>query len=290
MKFYIIANPNAGKKNLNLKEIASARLPGGSEWKIVYTRAKGHATELTHEAMAGGWKNIIAAGGDGTIREVAVSLLGTDFNFGVIPCGSGNGLARNIAVPLDIAGAFGALAGYSPKPIDIGVANGRMFTCSAGVGIDAKIAHDFNTLSKRRGIFPYVWYGVKNYFSAPEQIIKAVADGKEYELNGIVTTVMNGVQYGGGARLAPEAVIDDGFLDLCSIKRMSVLRTVPLLGDFFSGNINRHKDIYTHVRAEAVTFICPGPQWYHLDGEDYFADDGVVKVTVRHKALNVLRP
>jgi len=127
-----------------------------------FTRARGHATELAAKAVVSGFSKVVAVGGDGTIRETAAALIGKENILGILPCGSGNGLARNLYLPLSFESALKGLFEWSPRSIDAGLANGHPFFCAAGVGLDAEVAHDFNTHSHRRGILPYVWHAFRH--------------------------------------------------------------------------------------------------------------------------------
>ncbi|OGS15890.1 MAG: hypothetical protein A2234_05335, partial [Elusimicrobia bacterium RIFOXYA2_FULL_58_8] len=291
MPYFFIVNPNAGNKQWNVETLLEKKFSGRKiHFEMEFTRARGHATELAAKAVLSGFTHVVAAGGDGTIRETAAALIGKDTVLGILPCGSGNGLARNLYIPLGFSAALEGLLEWDPRSIDAGLANGRPFFCAAGVGLDAEIAHDFNSLSRRRGILPYVWYAAKRVLACGPRRVIARLDGTRVEMEALLTAVLNGVQYGGGARIAPGAYIDDGFLDLCFIKKASLPRLLYALPALFSGRLAEHTAIYAAFKARVIELDCGAETWYHLDGEDFFSEDGKVKFSVIPGAIKVLAP
>ena len=222
MSYFFIINPNAGRRHGDILRRIERFFAGRKvRYEAEFTKFREHASELSAKAAMAGFAQIIAAGGDGTIRETAIPLIGKTASLGILPCGSGNGLARNLYIPLDFNSALEGLVSWKPRAIDAGLANGRPFFCAAGVGLDAEIARDFNSMSGRRGIFPYVWHGARRVFFYKPPAIAINADGRRFESRALVNGILNGVQYGGGAKMAPGAYIDDGLLDLVAIKNAS---------------------------------------------------------------------
>lgn len=291
MSYFFIINPNAGLKYRDIQGRIEAFFSGRSlRYEIAYTKARDHASELSARAVMDGFSRVVAVGGDGTIREAAIPLIGKEAALGIIPCGSGNGLARNLYVPLDFGEALKGLVTWAPRPVDAGLANGRPFFCASGVGLDAEVAHDFNSLSSRRGILPYVWHAARRVLTYKPVPVTAVVDGRRLELLALINAVLNGVQYGGGARMAPDAYIDDGFLDLVSLKKPPLLRLLSSVPALFRGTLHRQSDIYSSYKAKVIELDCCGGAWYHLDGEDFYSHDGKIKYTVLPAAIRVLAP
>ncbi|OGR75514.1 MAG: hypothetical protein A2X32_13455 [Elusimicrobia bacterium GWC2_64_44] len=291
MSYYFIVNPNAGRKFGDVRERIERFFSGRSlRFEVEFTRAREHASELSARAALAGFQRVVAVGGDGTIRETAIPLLGKATALGILPCGSGNGLARNLYIPLDFDAALAGLISWEPRQVDAGLANGRPFFCAAGVGLDAEVAHDFNSLSSRRGILPYVWHAARRVLAYKPAPATAVVDGRRLELLSMINAVLNGVQYGGGARMAPGAYIDDGLLDLVSVKKASLPRLLAAVPALFRGTLHRHPDIYSAVQGRAIDLDCGAGSWYHLDGEDFYSEDGKVRFTVLPGALKVLAP
>ncbi len=291
MSYFFIINPNAGKKQGAIKDqLAKAFARRKKHFELEFTRARGHASELAARALIAGFNRVVAVGGDGTIREIAAALIGKEAVLGILPCGSGNGLARNLRIPLGFCAALEGLLQWEPRPIDAGLANGFAFFCAAGAGLDAEIAHDYNSLSRRRGILPYVWYGVRRALTYDARRLIARFDGTTVERVSLLAAVLNGEQYGGGARMAPGASVDDGLLDLCFIKKASLPRLVSALPALFNGRLADHPGIYEAFQARMVELDCGSASWYHLDGEDFFSEDGKIRFSVIPAAIRVLAP
>lgn len=291
MSYFFVINPKAGRKYGDIRERIERFFSGRKlSFKTEFTRAREHASELSARAALEGFSRIIAVGGDGTIRETAIPLIGKEAALGILPCGSGNGLARNLYIPLDVEKALAGLVEWEPRRVDAGLANGRPFFCASGVGLDAEVAHDFNSLSERRGILPYVWHAARRVLAYKPAQVTANVDGRRLELVSLVNAVLNGVQYGGGARMAPGAYIDDGLLDLVSVKKAALPRLLAAVPALFRGTLNEHPDIYSARKGKVIELDCGGGSWYHLDGEDFYSNDGKIKFTVLPGALRVLAP
>ncbi|OIO04387.1 MAG: hypothetical protein AUJ51_02015 [Elusimicrobia bacterium CG1_02_56_21] len=291
MSYFFIINPKAGRKYGDIRGRIERFFSGRKlHYEIEFTKAREHATELSTRASLAGFARIIAAGGDGTIRETAIPLISKEASLGILPCGSGNGLARNLYIPLDFDAALEGLIKWEPRPIDAGLANGRPFFCASGVGLDAEVAHDFNSLSARRGILPYVWHAARRILSYKPAPVTARVDGRRLELLSLVNAVLNGVQYGGGARMAPGAYIDDGKLDLVSVKKASLPRLLAAVPALFRGTLSEHPALYSSCQGKTIELDCPGGTWYHLDGEDFYSQDGKLKFTALPSALKVIAP
>ena len=292
MSYFFIINPSAGKGSA---AVLPARIHDffrgrGIHYEIALTAHKGHGLELSRRAVLAGFANIVAAGGDGTIREAAEPLIGKAQTLGILPIGSGNGLARNLYIPLKLEAALKGLLQWQPRKIDVGLANGRPFFCSAGVGLDAEVARMFNTrLGVRRGIFPYVYHSALTFLRYKPTAVAVNMNGRRYDFSPMVTAVLNGQQYGGGARVAPDAYIDDGLLNLVVVKKAGILRTLLAVPDLFFGNLHRHKDLVTTAVARVIEISYVPGEPYHLDGED-FPGNGTLTISTLPKALNVKAP
>lgn len=290
MSYFFIVNPKAGRKYGDIRGRIERFFSGRKlRAEVEFTRAREHASELATRAALAGFERIVAAG-DGTIRETAIPLIGKTAALGILPCGSGNGLARNLYIPLDFNSALEGLLKWAPRKVNAGLANGRPFFCAAGTGLDAEVAHDFNSLSSRRGILPYVWHAARRLLAYKPAKVTALVDGRRLELFALVNSVLNGVQYGGGARIAPGAYIDDGLLDLVSIKKASFPRLLAALPALFGGTLDRHPDIYSAFQGRIIELDCGGASWFHLDGEDFYSRDGKIKFSALPAAINVLAP
>lgn len=291
MPYFFVINPSAGRRVGDARALVDSVFSGKDiKYEVEYTRARGHASELAARALLRGFDKIVAVGGDGTIRETAASLVGKEAALGIVPCGSGNGLARNLYIPLSPAKAAAGLLSWEPRLIDSGLVNGQPFFCASGAGLDAEVAHDFNSLTKRRGILPYVWHAAKRVLAFKPREVLVRVDGAEHRVTALLTAVLNGVQYGGGARIAPGAYIDDGRLDFCAVKPAPLYRLAAAVPALFSGRLADHPEIYSTLRGQVIELDCGGPAWYHLDGEDFHSESGLIKISVVPASLKVLAP
>jgi len=291
MSYFFIINPNSGRRHGDIRRRIERFFAGRKlRYEVAFTREREHASELSARAAMDGFARIIAAGGDGTIRETAIPLIGKTAALGILPCGSGNGLARNLYIPLDFDAALAGLVSWEPRAIDAGLANGRPFFCAAGVGLDADVAHDFNSRTGRRGILPYVWHAALRVLAYKPVKAAVTADGRRFESCSLVNAVLNGVQYGGGARMAPAAYIDDGMLDLVSIRNASLPRLLCALPALFNGSLHEQPSIYSAIKARLIELDLGGGAWYHLDGEDFYSEDGLIKFSVLPSSLKVIAP
>jgi YegS/Rv2252/BmrU family lipid kinase len=255
------------------------------------TRAPGHARELAAEAAAQGHEVVIACGGDGTINEVAWGLLDTKATLGILPAGSGNGLARTLGIPRRAPAALLALAQSVSRPMDVGFVNGKPFVNIAGVGYDAVVAQAFDAHGRRggrRGLSGYFRMGLRNAlgFVAPE--VTVTAAGEDWSRRALIVAFANGRQYGGGAEIAPRARLDDGQIDLVTIEFGSVLETVWNTPRMYNGRIEGFRR-YRRVLAPAAVLTAQTPLPFHRDGEPE-APATRIELSVRRHALNVLVP
>ncbi|NLI09888.1 MAG: hypothetical protein GX447_03910 [Elusimicrobia bacterium] len=291
MSYFFIVNPNSGKEK-NKKEFVYFLKKESETRKLIceiaYTQSSKHARELAFLAVKRGFKKVVAVGGDGTIREVASSLAGKDAALGIIPMGSGNGFARNLLLPLNIEKALVTVFKEKYLYCDVGICLGEIFLCACGFGVDALIAERFNTGNHSRGLFPYFVSGAKSLFSYKPKLLRfKKSDGTFIDYFPLLAAVMNGRQYGGGACVNPEGLIDDGVLEFISLKNMGFLSAVLNLPYLFNGKINK-KNIFGSLPLKNAEIHIGRDSVYHLDGEHFYSKDGVLKISVWHKALKVI--
>ncbi len=292
MKVRAILNPRAGVAAESARGALDRGRPGWQDYRVSLTRAPGHAVDLAREAVAEGADAVLAVGGDGTVNEVAQGLLGTQVALGIVPAGSGNGLARALGIPLQPALALAALEGAAPRAIDVGFLNGRPFLNVAGAGFDAAVGRAFHERGKqggRRGLFGYVHLSLRELraYHAP-RVVLTLADGARHELNPFVLTFANGPQYGSGAVINPGARLDDGVLEVVLFEdgsRLATLAAAPLL---FLGGAERLAR-YRRLTATRLTVAATTPLPLHVDGDPIPPAEHVV-VELRPRALRVLVP
>jgi YegS/Rv2252/BmrU family lipid kinase len=261
MKIRFIFNPCSGKNRRRpwlvpvIREfIATHRLDAG----VVPTERPGHATHRAREALAAGCDWVVAVGGDGTMNEVAQALIGAPAALGLVPCGSGNGLALHLGIPTNPRAALRLLADPQAQvvAIDTGTANGHPFCNAMGVGFDAEISRRFNRLA-RRGFLAYARTGLAAWFRfLPQTVTISNGYGSAERLETLIVTVANSDQYGNYARIAPRARVDDGALDLIAIRPLDLLGTVTLVARLFAGSVDRSsRDGETHDAGARVEVV-----------------------------------
>ncbi|MBC8039574.1 MAG: diacylglycerol kinase family lipid kinase, partial [Opitutaceae bacterium] len=240
IKTRFIFNPRSGHnaKNPHLLERARAFIRERSlDADVVLTERPRHATQLARQAVADGCKLVVAIGGDGTLNETAAGLVGTDAVFGLIPCGSGNGLGRHLGIPGPGKGAFRTLTEGRIREIDTGLVNGIPFFNAMGLGFDAEIADRFNHLT-RRGLASYVRTTVGTLFRYRAETCHIQNGVASLETTAFLLTVANSDQYGNDCFIAPNASVEDGLLDLTVIKRANAFNAAPLALRLFTKTID----------------------------------------------------
>jgi diacylglycerol kinase (ATP) len=247
----------------------------GLEAEVFVTEHGGHARELAHTAVARGASMCIAWGGDGTINEVASSLAFSNVSLAVVPSGSGNGLARELAIPLNPAAAFEVALGGRDQLIDAGEIEGRMFFNVAGLGFDAHVAHEFaETGHARRGFARYISIAVRELIRFVPDQYTITANGTRLETRALFIAIANSRQYGNGATIAPGARIDDGALDVVVVGERSPWSAIAQMPMLFSGKVDRLPGV-TIIPTADVEITAKHDMVYHVDGEPALAGRSV---------------
>jgi YegS/Rv2252/BmrU family lipid kinase len=259
----------------------------GWDATVVSTEHPRHATDLARRAVDEGCELVVAIGGDGTMNEVATALVGTSAIFGLIPCGSGNGLGRHLGIPGPGRGAFRTLLDGRPLEIDTGVINSDPFFCAAGVGFEALIASRFSTLTNR-GFSGYLRTGAQAWRSYRPEIYRIHHLDVTVEVEAFTLAFANSAQYGNNAYIAPGASVRDGLIDLTAIPRVNLFNAIPLLWRLFHGSLDRVPSV-TRLRGGPFVIERAKPGWVHTDGEPR-AEASRLEVTVRPKSLRIMVP
>lgn len=266
-KALLIINPISGtSRKEGLEERVRERLLCEDIQVDAYrTTGAGDATRMAREAVDRGYDMVLAAGGDGTVNETANALCGSRVKFGIIPSGSGNGLARHLNIPVDVRDSLEIIAAGRTEVCDNGAVNGRNFFCTFGVGFDATVSHKF-AASKKRGKLTYISNTFKEYITyKPEEYI-IHANGERLTDRAFVVAVCNASQYGNNAYIAPHASITDGLLDVTLIHYGNLFSTALVGIDLMSGMIDRNMLIHT-FKASSLTIERKSPGAVHIDGE-----------------------
>jgi YegS/Rv2252/BmrU family lipid kinase len=258
----------------------------GLRAEIHLTERAGHAREMAAASAAAGAGLVIAWGGDGTVNEIGSALLDTGTTLGVVPAGSGNGLAAALAVPRDPRAALAVAFDGRTRAIDAGTIAGRPFFNIAGVGFDARVAKLFNARAGgRRGGWPYIKIGLREGCTYRASHYRLELDGTPRAVHALLIAFANGREYGIGARIAPMAELDDGWLDAFVVDERAVLARFWHARHLALGTAH----LAPHVTAQRVRHAvieAPGPIDFHVDGEPDVANDRL-DVSIRPGALKV---
>lgn len=263
----MLVNPISGTRDKKaICNLTASRLKAaGIDLDIVHTQHKGHGAELAKNAANGATDIVVVVGGDGTVNEVASALMHSGTTLGIIPCGSGNGLARSLGIPMDYEGAIDIIARNHPCAIDCGVAEGLPFFCTFGVGFDAVVTEKF-AAGKRRGKMQYVRNALLEYINFTPDHYALEIDGEIYTEEALLIAVCNTTQYGNNAYIAPRASLTDGLLDVTVIRNGPVIQQAMAGIGLLSGQIDRNRYVDTFKAKEVkIIRLKEGPA--QIDGE-----------------------
>jgi len=286
-----ILNPRAGVAARGTRDAVEAGRPGWTDYAVYLTHAPGHATDLAREAVTSGADVVVAVGGDGTVNEVARGLLGSRAALGIVPVGSGNGLARALRLPLHPARALEALEHGEPRPMDVGRLNGRPFLNVAGVGFDAVVGQAFHERGKRggrRGFLGYVHLGLRELAAYRPVPLAVECGGERIDVTAFVVTAANGPQYGSGAIVNPGARLDDGRIELVVFDQAPLPRLLLAASRMFTGGVERTPG-YRRLGGTIATITSTEPLAVHVDG-DPSTPATRVDVELVPRALRILVP
>ena len=232
---------------------------------FVFSEYVGHASELADEAATKNFDVIVAAGGDGTINEVATKVLKHQKILGILPLGSGNGLARFLNISKNLRYALSIINDFKIDKIDTAEFNKKCFFNLAGMGFDAHLSAVFSK-DKKRGLSGYVKLGFKEVFNYKPQLYQLDIDGKTYSRKAFAISIANSSQYGNDVYIAPNASVKDGLLDVCIIKPFPIIK-LPLLGYVMLNGKAETSDMIEIIKGKNIKIIREMAGAVHVDGE-----------------------
>jgi diacylglycerol kinase (ATP) len=279
LKTLFIINPRSGTPKLvyRVKDLIYSHLGRSNRnISVVTSRSGSHVEKLAREAVLNGVNLVVAVGGDGTVNSTAKQLINTDTALGVIPAGSGNGFARNMSIPLRLSLAVENICYPQYKTIDVGKVGDNIFLVSCGLGWEAMIATQFEE-SLMRGVIPYATISFSTFLQyEPEEFsIQTEPDGWKYSGKPLLFSVTNMREYGTGVTIAPDAIYDDGLLDICLLPRHKLLDTIKYTPEMFRQNINSIPGYIHHV-AKKISVKRTNAGNIHLDGTPVHAEKDLV--------------
>jgi diacylglycerol kinase (ATP) len=240
------------------------------ECSIEFTQARGHATELAQQAAAEKqFQVVFAVGGDGTVNEVAQGLVHTSTVMGILPKGSGNGLARHLGIPMDFKKSLALIHSNRSIAMDTFLVNGMLSVNVSGVGFDGHIAGLFGKDGKR-GFIGYSKLVMKEFFSFPEFAIEVELDGKKINRESFIVALANSSQFGNNARVAPQASVTDQLIDVSFIRKIPIHQALSFGYSMFTGGLHKSR-LVDIMQAKQVRLHFQKPMAFHIDGEPHEA-------------------
>jgi diacylglycerol kinase (ATP) len=283
-----IFNPTAGTgRRADFPTLLTQRY--GSEASGDYvlrpTEGPGHATELAKAAAQAGYRVVVAVGGDGTVNEVGRGLIHQEGTaMGIVPRGSGNGLARHLKVPLNLGAALRRLRQPTFSRMDVGVLNGRPFFCTAGLGFDAHVSQHF-AMAGSRGLSTYLRVTLREYKNFKSVPVVVETNGQTLQTDCYVLAFANASQYGNNAYIAPNANLQDGLLDMCLMDALPPWRAVQVVLGMALGTLPRTGGA-VYSRTRQATVRAATPLGCHADG-DYLGHATEFEIDLLPLALEV---
>lgn len=286
-KILFVINPISGgkKKTAFNKKVLEVLDLSKFHPTFQQTTHPNHAYELGKKAVEAGYDAVVAVGGDGTINELGAALVGSGIPLGIIPEGSGNGLALYLGIPMNETSAINRLNRFETVEVDCGYINDKPFFNIAGLGFDATVSDRFAN-DTTRGPIGYL-RSVVNVISKykPSKYILTI-DGKTYEREAFMISVANSPQYGNNAYIAPNASVSDGILDVCIVHKFPLYILPMMVFRLFNRSADQSEYVEIIPGKEIhIQRVEEGP--IHVDGEP-ISLSGDLKITVKPKSLKII--
>ena len=279
-----IINPKSGTdKKLYVRQIIVKKIDVSKfSYQVLYTEYAGHAEVLAREAVEKGTDIVVAVGGDGTVNEVARALIHTQTALGIIPCGSGNGLARHLQLPMDPEGAIQMINEACIKSLDYGTMNNLPFFCTCGMGFDAFVSMKFAN-SGKRGLLSYIENTLRETLTYKPDTYTLTLDDQQIEQRAFVIACANASQYGNNAFIAPAATMSDGLMDITVLEPFSAIEAPQLALQLFNGTLTTNSRVKTFKARKAhIKRLSKAP--VHVDGDPLLTDT-VIDVEIHPKGI-----
>ena len=286
-KFIFILNPISGT-------VSKAGIPGLIEerldkekfdCRIAETKYAGHATELAQQAARQGIDIVVAVGGDGTVNEVGRALVNTKTAMGILPCGSGNGLARHLNLPMNLKKCIDILNDCDIHTLDYGLINRHPFFCTCGMGFDAFISMKFAEAGKR-GPITYMQKILEEGLSYQPETYEIEDEEGTRRYKAFLVSAANASQYGNNAYIAPQASMSDGLLDIIIMEPFDLIEAPQVAIELFNKTLDKNLKIKT-FRASHIHIHRKSEGIIHYDGDPVMADADV-DISIVPKGINII--
>ena len=288
-KLLAVINPISGTANKQYIPETITEVMDESKWDVMirFTQRPGHATDLAKQAIKQGYYGVLAIGGDGTINEVAAALRDSDTALGIIPNGSGNGLARHLNIPIDVKRALEEINNDRIEQFDYCMANQHPFFCTCGVGFDAHVSARFAE-SKKRGPMSYLKNTLVEYLRYRSEEYSIETADQVLTERAFVIACGNASQYGNNAFITPNASMQDGLIDVTLIQPFTPLDTAVLGILLFTKHIDQDTNIRS-FRTPSLTIHRPKAGVMHIDGEPMMMEADI-EVKCIHNGIKIFLP
>ena len=286
-KLLFIINPKSGTdRKIYIRQSIGRYIDTNKyDYQIRYTEYAGHAESIAREATETGVDIVVAVGGDGTVNEVARALIHTKTALGIIPCGSGNGLARHLQLPIDPEGAIKMINAGVIKSLDYGTMNGLPFFCTCGMGFDAFVSMKF-AHSGKRGLISYIENTLRETLTYKPDTYTLRIDDTEVQQRAFVIACANASQYGNNAFIAPAASMSDGLMDITILEPFLHIEAPQLALQLFNGTLTTNSRVKT-FKAKKVRITRNGNDPVHVDGDPFMTEKDI-EVEIHHQGINIV--
>ena len=255
------------------------------DYDIRMTEYAGHASVIASEAKDEGVDIVVAVGGDGTINEVARSLVHSHTALGIIPCGSGNGLARHLLLPMNMRKSIEIINACEIHQLDYGIINGHPFFCTCGMGFDAFVSMKFAEAGKR-GPVTYVENVLREGLKYKPETYEIEDENGKKRYKAFLISCANASQYGNNAYIAPQASMSDGFMDVIIMEPFDVLDAPQISIDMFNKTLDKSSKIKT-FKSKKIHIHRNAPGVIHFDGDPVMTDADV-DIELIEKGINII--
>ena len=255
------------------------------EYEIAVTQYAGHASEIAAKAKDDGVDIVVAIGGDGTVNEVARAIVHSDTALGIIPCGSGNGLARHLLLPLNVRKAIEVINRCEIRQLDYGIINDYPFFCTCGMGFDAFVSMKFAEAGKR-GPITYVENVLREGLKYKPETYTIEDENGTLQYKAFLISCANASQYGNNAYIAPQASMSDGLMDVIIMEPFDVFEAPQISIEMFSKTLDKNSKIKT-FRTRHLHIHRDKPGVIHYDGDPVMTGADI-DVELKPKGINII--
>ena len=286
-RIVFIMNPISGTQNkAGIPELIERTLDHEQfSYELRLTEHAGHASEIANEAKEQGVDIVVAIGGDGTVNEVARAIVHSNTALGIMPCGSGNGLARHLLLPMNLKKSIEILNRCEIHELDYGIINGHAFFCTCGMGFDAFVSQKFAEAGKR-GPITYVENVLREGLKYKPETYEIQDEQGTTRAKAFLISCANASQYGNNAYIAPQASMSDGLLDVIIMEPFDVIEAPQISIEMFNKTLDKNSKIKT-FKCQRLHIHRKQPGFIHYDG-DPMMTDADVDIELKPKGIRVV--